>query len=162
MAGNEPELPGHETLPATNRNGLQKSEECGAGMKRYHFSADDQMDEALLLLKRVGEALQHPMVVIRYDNTIPYANPHFLAFTKDRGPGFLIRSADQVSDLLPEETVLARVWQTGEPCTTAVKIPPSTAPVTMACDCIPFRDLHGHISMVTLIYRERELPHTIQ
>ena len=129
-------------------------------MKRHRFSAEDQMEEALLLLKRVGESLEHPMVVITYDNTIPYANPHFLAFTKDKGPGFLIRSADQVSDLLPDETVLARVWQTGEPCTTAVKLPLASGVKSMECDCIPYKDLHGHISMITLIYRSMESAHT--
>lgn len=122
-------------------------------MKRYPVSAEDQMEEALLLLKRIGDALQHPMVVIRYDNTIPYANPHFLAFTTDLGPGFLIRSVDQVEKLLPDQQMLSPVWQTGEPCTAQVNLQRASGTIAMICDCIPFVNVHQRVALVTIIYR---------
>ena len=122
-------------------------------MKRYPVSAEDQMEEALLLLKRIGDALQHPMVVIRYDNTIPYANPHFLAFTKDMGPGFLIQSADQVTQVLPEQDLLDSLWQTGKACTAMVRLVRATGTLSLECDCIPFVDMHQRVALVTIVYR---------
>lgn len=122
-------------------------------MKRFHFSAEDQTQEALHLLKQVGESMQHPLVVTNYDNTILYANPYFLEFTRDKGPGFLIQSVDQVRDLMPEELVLARVWQTGEPCSVEIVLPLAAGTTIMQCDCIPFMNLNQRVALVTLIYR---------
>ena len=122
-------------------------------MKKYPVSAEDQMEDALLLLKRIGDAVQHPMVVIRNDNTIPYANPHFLAFTKDMGPGFLIQSADQVAQILPGQDLLDRVWQTGNPCTARVRLRRPTGTLSLECDCIPFVNMHQKVALVTIIYR---------
>ena len=122
-------------------------------MKKYPVSAEDQMEEALLLLKRVGDAVQNPMIVIRYDNTIPYANSRFLAFTKDMGPGFLIRSADQVAQVLPSQDLLDRVWQTGNPCTAVVELVRAAGIRSIECDCIPFVNMHQRVALVTIIYR---------
>lgn len=127
-------------------------------MKRPHYSAQDQTEEALVLLKRIGETIPTPMVVIRYDNTIAYVNPHFLGFTAGKGPGFLLRYAEQVSDFLPDPAVLERVWHDGDPCTVEVGLPLAAGTTAMRCDCVPFMDLRERVTLVTLIYRPVNAP----
>jgi hypothetical protein len=122
-------------------------------MKRPHYSAQDQTEEALGLLKEIGATIPTPMAVIKYDNTIAYANPGFLGFTEGKGPGFLLRYVEQVSDFLPDPAVLEHVWHHGDPCTVEVTLPRAAGTTTMLCDCVPFMDLRERVTLVTLIYR---------
>ena len=123
-------------------------------MKRSHHPGQDYTDDALCLLKQIGAAITHPMVVITRDGTILYANPSFIGFIEGMGRWFLIRHVDEVSDFLPDRAVLDRVWYDGNPCSVEVAVPLAAGTTTMHCDCFLFMDPLKRVTLAILIYRE--------